>query len=200
MDGDGEDVAVLVQRLDPDVALPAYALDGDAGADVVTTVDVVLAPGERAVLPTGLAIALPAGYAAFVHPRSGLAARLGLGLVNAPGTIDAGYRGEIKVIAVNLDPVTPVALARGDRVAQLVVQRVTRARWTEVEQLPPSERGTAGHGSTGPSGAPRRAEPALGPQAVTQPVPTRPGAARPPATFPAPSHQAAPPAAGQGQL
>lgn len=142
-------VEVLVQRLDPDVPLPAYALPGDAGADVVTTVDAELAPGERAVLPTGLAIALPEGYAAFVHPRSGLAARCGMSLVNAPGTVDAGYRGEIKVIVINHDPHQPLRLTRGDRIAQLVLQRVERAVFTPVEELPGSERGTGGHGSTG---------------------------------------------------
>ena len=129
--------------------LPAYALPGDAGADVVTTVDAELAPGERAVLPTGLAIALPEGYAAFVHPRSGLAARCGMSLVNAPGTVDAGYRGEVKVIVINHDPVTPLRLTRGDRIAQLVLQRVERAVFTPVEELPASERGAGGHGSTG---------------------------------------------------
>src|SRR4051812_34197729 len=118
---------VFVQRLDDGVPLPTYAHPGDAGADLVSTVDVTLAPGERAVVPTGIAIALPDGYAAFVHPRSGLAARVGLALVNAPGTIDAGYRGEIKVILVNLDPREPITLGRGDRIAQLVIQRVDRA-------------------------------------------------------------------------
>jgi dUTP pyrophosphatase len=140
---------VLVQRLDPQLPLPAYALPGDAGADIVTAVDVTLAPGERAVLPTGIAIALPPGHAAFVHPRSGLAARAGLGLVNAPGTIDAGYRGEIKVIVINHDPTETLHLARGERVAQLVVQRVEHAAFLEVERLPGSERGDGGHGSTG---------------------------------------------------
>jgi dUTP pyrophosphatase len=140
---------VLVQRLDPAAELPRYQLDGDAGADLVTTVDADLAPGARAVLPTGIAMALPEGYAAFVHPRSGLAARVGLSMVNAPGTIDAGYRGEIKVIAINLDPVHPIRLTRGERIAQLVVQRVERARFEEVEELPTSRRGPAGHGSTG---------------------------------------------------
>ena len=140
---------VLVQRLASDVPMPLYVLPGDAGADIVTTADVTLAPGERAVLPTGLAIALPDGYAAFVHPRSGLAARAGLGLVNAPGTIDSGYRGEIKVIVVNHDPSEPIRLARGERIAQLVVQRVERALFVEVGDLPGSERGAAGHGSTG---------------------------------------------------
>ncbi|HEY6747671.1 MAG TPA: dUTP diphosphatase [Mycobacteriales bacterium] len=140
---------VLVQRLDPGVPLPAYALPGDAGADVVTTVDAELAPGERAVLPTGLALALPDGYAAFVHPRSGLAARCGMSLVNAPGTVDSGYRGEVKVIVINHDPVATLRLARGDRIAQLVLQKVERAVFTVVDELPGSERGAGGHGSTG---------------------------------------------------
>jgi dUTP pyrophosphatase len=140
---------VLVQRLDPAAQLPSYQLDGDAGADLITTVDADLAPGERAVLPTGLAMALPQGYAAFVHPRSGLAARVGLSMVNAPGTIDSGYRGEIKVIAINLDPVHAIRLHRGERIAQLVVQRVERAEFAEVMELPGSQRGAGGHGSTG---------------------------------------------------
>jgi dUTP pyrophosphatase len=143
------DVPILVHRLDDGVPLPSYAHPGDAGADLVTTVDAELAPGERAVLPTGLSMALPDGYAAFVHARSGLAARCGVALVNAPGTIDAGYRGEIKVILVNLDPVLPVRFARGDRIAQLVIQRVERAAFHEVERLPGSDRGEGGHGSTG---------------------------------------------------
>ena len=142
-------VEVLVQRLDPGVPLPAYALPGDAGADVVTTVDAELAPGERAVLPTGLALALPVGYAVFVHPRSGLAARCGMSLVNAPGTVDSGNRGEVKVIVINHDPVAPLKLTRGDRIAQLVLQKVERAVFTPVEALPESERGAGGHGSTG---------------------------------------------------
>jgi dUTP pyrophosphatase len=140
---------VLVQRLDGGVPLTLYALPGDAGADIVTAVDVTLAPGERAVLPTGLAIALPDGFAAFVHPRSGLAARAGLGLVNAPGTIDSGYRGEIKVIVINHDRSASLHLARGERIAQLVVQRVEHAHFEEVDQLPGSARGAGGHGSTG---------------------------------------------------
>ncbi|MGI8880025.1 MAG: dUTP diphosphatase [Jatrophihabitans sp.] len=140
---------VLVQRLDPDLPLPTYALDGDAGADIVTAADADLGPGQRAVLPTGVAIALPAGYAAFVHPRSGLAARLGVGLVNAPGTIDAGYRGEIKVIVINHDPLKRLQLRRGDRIAQLVIQRVEHAHFDEVAELPGSVRGSGGHGSTG---------------------------------------------------
>ncbi len=144
---------VLVQRLDDALPLPLYALPGDAGADIVAAEDVTLAPGERAVLPTGLAIAVPDGYAAFVHPRSGLAARVGLGLVNAPGTIDAGYRGEIKLIVVNHDPSRTLHLERGERVAQLVFQRVERAEFVEVAQLPASTRGAAGHGSTGGAAA-----------------------------------------------
>jgi dUTP pyrophosphatase len=138
-----------VQRVDPQAPLPVYALPGDAGADIVTGVDVELAPGDRAVLPTGIAIALPDGYAAFVHPRSGLAARAGLALVNAPGTIDSGYRGEIKVIVINHDPSTPLRLSRGERIAQLVFQRVQRAAFVEVDTLPESERAAGGHGSTG---------------------------------------------------
>ncbi len=143
------DLEVLVQRLDPDLPLPAYAHPGDAGADLVTTVDVVLAPGERALVPTGIAIALPDGYVALVHPRSGLAARHGLSIVNTPGTIDAGYRGEIKVLLINHDPRDPIQLHRGDRIAQLVVQRFERAGFVEVADLPSSVRGVGGYGSTG---------------------------------------------------
>lgn len=140
---------VLVQRLDADVPLPVYALPGDAGADIVAAQDLLLAPGARAVLPTGIAVAVPEGYAAFVHPRSGLAARAGLGLVNAPGTIDAGYRGEIKVIVINHDRSQPLQLRRGERIAQLVFQKVEAARFIEVDQLPATARGAGGHGSTG---------------------------------------------------
>ncbi|KRE96390.1 deoxyuridine 5'-triphosphate nucleotidohydrolase [Nocardioides sp. Soil774] len=141
------DVAVV--RLDPDLPLPAYAHPGDAGADLHTTIDVTLAPGERVLVPTGLALALPDGYVGLVHPRSGLAARHGLSIVNAPGTVDAGYRGEIKVLLVNLDPTEAVTLQRGDRIAQLVVQRFERARFVEVGVLPESVRGDGGYGSTG---------------------------------------------------
>ena len=144
---------VAVRRLDPQVPLPAYAHPGDAGCDLVTTVDADVAPGERVVLPTGIAMALPEGYAAFVHPRSGLAARHGVGLVNAPGTIDAGYRGEIQVVLVNHDPREAVQLRRLDRIAQLVVQRVEQVAWREVDELPGSVRGEGGHGSTGGWGA-----------------------------------------------
>ena len=140
---------VTVTRLDPGVPLPTYAHPGDAGADLVTTVDVDLAPGERVLVPTGIAVALPDGLAAFVHPRSGLALRHGLSIVNTPGTIDAGYRGEIKVLLVNHDPREPVRLTRGDRVAQLVIQRVERVAFTEAESLPDSVRGAGGYGSTG---------------------------------------------------
>ena len=140
---------MLITRQDPDVPLPSYARQDDAGADLVCAEDVDLAPGQRAVVGTGIAIALPAGYAAFVHPRSGLAARHGVTLVNAPGTIDAGYRGEIRVILLNTDLATPVSFRRGDRIAQLVVQRVERAAFREVAALPDSARGDNGFGSTG---------------------------------------------------
>ena len=141
---------VSVRRLDSDVPLPAYAHPGDAGCDLVTTEDADVAPGERVVLRTGLALALPDGYAAFVHPRSGLAAHHGVSLVNAPGTVDAGYRGEVQVIVINHDPREVLRLRRLDRVAQLVVQRVEQVSWREVDgDLPASSRGTGGHGSTG---------------------------------------------------
>lgn len=148
-----ERVDVLLVRLDPDLPVPAYALPGDAGFDVCTTIDITLAPGERAIVPTGIALALPDGYAAFVHPRSGLAARHGLTIVNAPGTIDAGYRGEVKVCLLNTDARESVTLARGDRIAQIVVQAVVRAVLHEAERLPGSHRGEGGYGSTGTVGA-----------------------------------------------
>ncbi len=140
---------VLIRRLDPDLPLPSCAHPGDAGLDLYARTPVTLAPGQRALVPTGVAIALPDGYAAFVHPRSGLAARHGIGVVNGPGTIDAGYRGEIQVILINLDPEREVTLARGDRIAQLVVQEVPRVMLVEVAQLPGSARDTGGFGSTG---------------------------------------------------
>ena len=146
-------VDVLVVRLDPGLPMPAYAHPGDAGADLHTAIDCTLDPGERALLPTGVALALPDGYAAFVHPRSGLAVRYGVSLVNAPGTVDAGYRGEIRVSVVNLDPRDPVVFHRGDRIAQLVVQHVEHARFHEVSALPGSMRGDGGFGSTGVGGA-----------------------------------------------
>jgi dUTP pyrophosphatase len=142
-------VQVLVRQLDADLPLPSYAHPGDAGADLVARVEVRLGPGERAVVPTGTAIALPFGYAAFVHPRSGLAARHGVTTLNAPGTIDAGYRGEICVNLINTDPLAAVTIHRGDRIAQLVVQRVERAAFQATDVLPESVRGAGGHGSTG---------------------------------------------------
>jgi dUTP pyrophosphatase len=158
------ELAVPVQLFSAEAAVPAYALPGDAGADLAVAEDVELAPLQRALVGTGVAVAIPEGYAGFVHPRSGLAHRLGLSLVNAPGTIDAGYRGEIKVNLVNLDPTTPLTLRRGDRVAQLVVQPVVRARFVPVDELPGSDRGSGGHGSTGGFGA----DP-------TEPVPAKQG-------------------------
>jgi dUTP pyrophosphatase len=142
---------ILVSTTEPGVPLPQYSHPGDAGADITTRVDVTLAPGERATVPTGLRVALPDGYAAFVHPRSGLAARAGITIVNAPGTVDAGYRGEIAVTLLNTDPRDTVTLKRGDRIAQLVIQRVERALFVPVESLPGSHRGEGGFGSTGQS-------------------------------------------------
>jgi dUTP pyrophosphatase len=142
-------VQVGLLRLDPGMPLPAYAHAGDAGADLATAEDCVLAPGERKVVGTGIAIALPEGWAAFVHPRSGLAARSGLTIVNAPGTVDAGYRGEIKVCLLNTDAKQAVRLARGDLVAQLVIQQVAFAEFVESAVLPDSARGAGGYGSTG---------------------------------------------------
>jgi dUTP pyrophosphatase len=147
------EVEVRLHRLDPDLPPPSYAHAGDAGADLVTAVDVVLQPGERRTVPTGVAIALPDGYAGFVHPRSGLAARHGLTIVNAPGTVDAGYRGELQVTLLNTDATVPLELRRGDRIAQLVVQRVSRACFVEVGELPDSARGSGGFGSTGGFGS-----------------------------------------------
>lgn len=148
-------VRVPVRRLDADLPLPTYAHPGDAGADLHARVDVSLAPGERCLVPTGIAIALPDGYAAFTHPRSGLAARHGVTIVNAPGTVDAGYRGEILVNLVNLDPRESFTVHRGDRIAQLVIQRVDVAGFTEVDSLPDSRRGETGHGASGGFGPAR---------------------------------------------
>jgi dUTP pyrophosphatase len=142
-------VQVLIRRLDPGLPVPARSHPGDAGVDLYAATGVELAPGERAVVPTGVAIALPDGYAAFVHPRSGLAARHGVTLVNAPGTVDAGYRGEIRVTLLNTDTSHPVRLERGDRIAQLVIQRVAVPVFHEVDSLPGSARGEDGFGSTG---------------------------------------------------
>jgi len=146
-------VQVLISRLDPGLPIPCYANPGDAGADLHARQDVFLAPGQRALVPTGVAIALPAGYAAFVHPRSGLAARHGITMVNAPGTIDAGYRGEILVNLLNTDTHEAFTVTRGDRIAQLVVQRVCEAHFVEVGSLPGSHRGDNGHGASGGFGS-----------------------------------------------
>ncbi|WP_431871299.1 dUTP diphosphatase [Nocardiopsis eucommiae] len=148
-------LTITVRRLDPGLPLPTYAHPGDAGADLYAAVDVRLDPGHRATVPTGLAIALPDGFAAFVHPRSGLAARHGVTVVNAPGTVDAGYRGEIRVTLLNTDTDTPVTIARGDRIAQMVIQRVERAEFVEADALPDSVRGAGGFGSTGGHAAQR---------------------------------------------
>ena len=143
-------VQIPIVRLDPDLALPGYANPGDAGADLVAAETVTLAPGGgRALVPTGAAIAIPEGYAGFVQPRSGLAVRHGVTCLNTPGLIDSGYRGELKVLLVNTDPTEPFEVIRGERIAQLVVQRVEHVAFVEVEELPTSERGEGGFGSTG---------------------------------------------------
>jgi len=144
-----DDAELPVRRLHPDLPLPTYAHPGDAGADLRAAEDVVLPPGGRATVGTGLAIAVPEGHAAFVHPRSGLAARHGISVVNAPGTVDAGYRGEVRVVLLNTDQHQPFTVHRGDRIAQLVVQPVTRVRFLDVDELPPTPRGEGGFGSTG---------------------------------------------------
>ena len=146
------DVRVEVTRLDADLPLPAYARAGDAGLDLYAAADVSLSPGERALVPTGLAVAIPRGYVGLVHPRSGLATRHGLGMVNAPGTIDSGYRGEIMINLINHDPRESIALCRGDRIAQLLIQEVAHATLVDVAALPASDRGAAGHGSSGVAG------------------------------------------------
>ena len=148
-------VDVLARRLHPDVPLPAYAHPGDAGADLVTTVEVTLAPGERALVPTGIAIAIPPGHAGFVLPRSGNALHHGVTVANGPGLIDAAYRGEVKVILLNTDPHRPFEVRRGDRIAQLVIAPVSHVRLTEVAALDETARGAGGYGSTGVSGGKR---------------------------------------------
>ncbi|WP_151526813.1 dUTP diphosphatase [Serinicoccus kebangsaanensis] len=142
-------VPVALRRLDPDLPVPTQARPGDAGVDLHAREELHLAPGERALVGTGVAIAVPEGYAAFVHPRSGLAARHGLTIVNAPGTVDSGYRGEILVNLLNTDPREGVDVQRGDRIAQLVLQQVARPVFTEVDDLGASARGDGGHGHTG---------------------------------------------------
>jgi len=140
---------VLIKRLDPDIPLPSYAKAGDAGADLATRIDFTIKPGERILVPTGISIALPDGYVALVHPRSGLAVKHGISIVNTPGTVDAGYRGELQIILINLDQNQSISFKKGDRIAQLVIQQVERAKFTEVSELPGSDRSTGGFGSTG---------------------------------------------------
>ena len=145
------DLPVLIKRVDPTVPLPVYAKGGDAGADLTSTIDFTLEPGQRARIPTGISIALPDGYVALIHPRSGLALKHGVTLVNTPGTIDAGYRGEIACILINHDAKESISFSKGDRIAQLVIQKVERANFIEVEELPGSGRGSGGFGSSGKS-------------------------------------------------
>ena len=140
---------VLITRLDESIPLPRYAKGGDAGADICTRVDVTIEAGERALVPTGISIALPDGYAAFVHPRSGLAIKHGVSMVNTPGTIDAAFRGELQMILINHDLREAISFKKGDRIAQLVIQKVERAEFIEVDSLPGTERGEGGFGSTG---------------------------------------------------
>lgn len=140
---------VLITRLDESIPAPRYAKPGDAGADICTRIDLTIEPGERALAPTGLSIALPDGYAAFVHPRSGLAIKHGVSLVNTPGTVDAAFRGELQIILINHDQREPISFKKGDRIAQLVIQKVERAEFIEVETLPGTDRGAGGFGSTG---------------------------------------------------
>jgi dUTP pyrophosphatase len=142
-------VKLPVRILDEELNPPRYARPGDAGLDLLAADGVTLKPGERAAVPTGIAVAIPEGFAGFVHARSGRALREGLALANAPGLIDSGYRGELKVVVVNLDPFEAIHIARGDKIAQLVIQAVHRVELEPVEYLPPSERGTGGFGSTG---------------------------------------------------
>jgi dUTP pyrophosphatase len=146
-----KNLQVLITRLDAELPLPQYAKGGDAGADIYSRIDFTLAPGERMLVPTGIAIALPDGYVALVHPRSGLAIKHGVTMVNAPGTVDAAYRGELQCILINHDPKESISFQRGDRIAQLVFQKVERAQFIEVEHLPGSGRGEGGFGSTGKS-------------------------------------------------
>jgi dUTP pyrophosphatase len=143
------EIEVQIQRLDAGVELPRYARPGDVGLDLRASQDADIAPGKRVMVPTGLAIALPEGYAGFVQPRSGLAAREGLSIVNTPGLIDSGYRGELKIVAINTDDENTIHIKRGDRIAQLVIQEVPVVHLVEVDELDASERGAAGFGSTG---------------------------------------------------
>ena len=138
-----------VRRLDADLPLPAYQNAGDAGLDLYSASDVTIAPGERTVIGTGIAVAIPDGYVGLVSPRSGMAVRSGLSMVNTPGIVDSGYRGEVRLILINLDRSEPIEIARGDRVAQLVIVPVATVTLEESDELPSSERGTGGFGSTG---------------------------------------------------
>ena len=146
-----EHVSLPLQQLDPELPVPAYAYEGDAGVDLRATCDDVLQPFERKLVPCGVAVAIPRGYAGFVLPRSGLAIKHGVSLVNAPGLIDSNYRGEIQAIMVNLDPNTPFEIKRGDRIAQLVIMRVPDASFEVCEDLPETSRGVSGFGSSGVS-------------------------------------------------
>jgi dUTP pyrophosphatase len=152
--GNVKSIQVPLQQLDPELPLPRYAHEDDAGADLVTAEDFTLAPGERRTVPTGIAVAIPTGWVGLVHPRSGLAARHGVSIVNAPGTVDSGYRGELKVLLINTDSSQPVSFTRGDRIAQIVFQEVARARFVPVDRLPETSRGAGGFGSSGLSSAP----------------------------------------------
>ena len=142
-------VDILITRLDPSTPLPAYAKPGDAGADLCSRIDAVIEPGARALIPTGISIALPNGYVALVHPRSGLAIKHGISMVNTPGTVDAAFRGELQVILINHDPREAFTIKKGDRIAQLIIQKVERAEFVEVSTLPGTHRSDGGFGSTG---------------------------------------------------
>ena len=144
-------VKVLITRLDESVPLPSYAKPGDAGADLATRIDFTIEPGQRILVPTGISLALPNGYVALVHPRSGLAIKHGVSIANTPGTVDAAYRGELQVILINHDQKESISFKMGDRIAQLVIQQVERAEFIEVDSLPGSDRGAGGFGSTGKS-------------------------------------------------
>lgn len=144
-------VKVLITRLDPSVPLPKYGKPGDAGADLASRIDFTLPAGERALIPTGISVALPPGYVALVHPRSGLAIKNGISMVNTPGTVDASYRGELQIILINHDKSEDFVIKKGDRIAQLVIQKVEQAEFIEVEALPGTDRGAGGFGSTGVS-------------------------------------------------